>query len=136
MEYIRQINLDYCAVTLRHDGILENRFVWDQPYEICAPHMIEIRDAITELSAGEPKAILSIAGLYGSITPEGRKVDINPSDGYTFALALVIQELSQRLLANFYFKIKKVDYPIRTFKTEDEAVNWLQHQIQLKQKAG
>lgn len=136
MDFVRQINLEFCDVTLRHDGIIENRFVWDQPYEIDADQMHAIKNAMTELSEGEPKAILSIAGLFGTITTEGRKVDINPSGGYTFALALVIQELSQRLLANFYFKIKKVDYPIRTFKTEEEAVDWLKHQIQLQQRVG
>lgn len=41
---------------MRHDGILENRFVWDQPYEIESEHLLEIADAMTELSGERPRA--------------------------------------------------------------------------------
>lgn len=136
MNYIQQIELELCTVSLREDGIIENRFLMHDSYEIDAHHLEAIADAMTKLSKGEPKAILSVAGLNGSISPDARKVDINDAQTYTLALALVIQELSQRLLANFYFKIKKVDYPVKTFKSETEATEWLQHQIRLNQKVG
>ena len=121
---------------MRHDGILENRFVWDQPYEIESEHLLEIADAMTELSGERPRAILSVAGLYGSMTPAARKVDIHRANDYTLAIALVIQELSQRLLANFYFKIKSNTYPVKIFKSEEEATAWLQQQIRTSQKVG
>jgi len=121
---------------MRHDGIIENRFIWDQPYEIDGTHLLAIADAMAELSGEKPRAILSIAGLYGSMTPEARKVDIHRANDYTLAIALVIQELAQRLLANFYFKIKSNDYPVKIFKSEDEATAWLQQQIRMSQNAG
>lgn len=128
--------MEFCSVSLRSDGIIENRFVYDTPYEIDAHHMTEIAEAVHILAAGQPTPILSVAGLYGSITAEARKISINPSDEYTLALGMVIRELSQRLLANFYFKVKKVDYPVKSFKTEEEACQWLLQQVRQNQKTG
>ena len=121
---------------MRHDGIIENRFLIDTPYEIDCDQLLGISDAMEILSNNKPKAILSVAGQYGSITPEARKLDLHKDAGYTLALALVIKELAQRILANFYFKIKKVDYPVKTFKSEDEATTWLHQQIRMNQKVG
>lgn len=136
MNYIQQIELDFCTISLREDGIIENRFLRDVPYEITENQLIQITDAISKLSSGRKDAILSVAGLYGSMTPEARKISINTDNEYTLAIALVIQDLSQRLLANFYFRIKKVNYPVKIFKSEEEATNWLYQQIHTSQQAG
>ena len=136
MNYIQQIELEFCTVSLRDDGVIEQRFLKDTPYEIDAFHINEMSDVMSRLSNGGKAAILSVAGLYGSMTPDARKVDINKDQDSTLAIALVINELSQRLLANFFFKLKKVNYPIRTFKTEEEATSWLYQQIRANQQAG
>ena len=136
MNYIQRIELEFSTVSLREDGIIEQRFQKDIPYEIDTQHLTEMSVAMSRLSKGNKAAILSIAGLYGSITPEARKVDINKDEDYTLAIALVIQELSQRLLANFYFKLKKVNYPVKIFKNENQATEWLQQQIRANQKTG
>lgn len=136
LNHIQKIELPSCTISLREDGIIEHRFLYDKPYEIDVQHMLDSAEAMTTLSNGVPHPILSVAGLYGSITTDARKMDIHTGDAYTLALALVINELSQRLLANFYFKLKKVDYPVKTFKTEEEAVAWLQQQVRMHQKVG
>ena len=136
MNYIQQIELDFCTISLREDGIIENRFLRDVPYEITESQLIQISDAISKLSSGRKDAILSVAGLYGSMTPEARKISINTDNEYTLAIALVIQDLSQRLLANFYFRIKKVNYPVKIFKSEEEATSWLYQQIHTSQQTG
>lgn len=136
MNYIESIELDFCTISLREDGIIEQRFVYDKPYEIGAEELIEMSEAMTILSKGNRAAILSIAGLYGSMTPEARKVNIEKDSDYTLAIALVIQELHQRLLANFFFKLKKINYPVKTFKCEVEASEWLQQQIRASQMVG
>jgi len=136
LDYIQQIKLDFCTISLRNDGVIENRFLMDTPYEIDADSLEKIANAMTVLSRGNKMPILSIAGLYGTISPEARKVDINDANNYTLALALVIRELHQRLLAIFYFKLKKIDYPVKTFKNEVEALEWLNHQVRLNKKVG
>lgn len=97
--------------------------------------IIDTANAMITLAKGEKKAVLSIAGLYGSMTPEARDVDITGASEYTLALGLVIFNLPQRLLANFYFKIKQIDYPVKTFKTEGEAVSWLYQQVRVNKSA-
>ena len=104
--------------------------------KITESQLIQISDAISKLSSGRKDAILSVAGLYGSMTPEARKISINTDNEYTLAIALVIQDLSQRLLANFYFRIKKVNYPVKIFKSEEEATSWLYQQIHTSQQTG
>lgn len=136
MNYIQQIELEFCTVSLRDDGIIEQRFPRDTPYEIDAYHINEMADTISHLANGSKAAVLSVAGLYGSITPDARKVDINKDEDYTLAIALVINELSQRLLANFFFKLKRISYPVKTFKTEEEATSWLHQQIRANQQTG
>lgn len=134
MNYIQRIQLEFCTVSLREDGIIESRFLTELPYEINPQDVSIIASAISQLSNGKQVAIINISGLNGTISPEARKVDFNNVSSHTLALALVIQELSQRLLANFYFKIKNVDYPVKTFKSEEEAIEWLKQQIHLRQK--
>lgn len=136
MDYTQEIKLEFCTITLRNDGIIENRFTMHQPYEIDGHHVREIADSVTLLSKGKKCPVLNVAGLYGSMTLDARKVDINDADNYTLALALVISELHQRLLANFYFKLKQVNYPVKTFKTEDDAVEWLHEQVRANQMVG
>jgi len=128
VEYTESIVLECCTVSLRIDGIIEIRFLWDTPYEITAEKLIAINDAIKSLYKGEKRAIISIAGLYGTLTQEAKELNtFHGSD--TVALGLIIQSASQRLIANFYFKIKKAPYPVKFFKTEPEATEWLYEQV-------
>ena len=134
MTAIKHIEHDFCTMTLREDGVLEQRFVEDEPYEVTAEELIKFRESFLLISNGVKLPMISIAGKQGSISADAR--DINISSRYTSALALVIVELPQRLLSNFYFKIKKVDYPIKTFKTEEEATKWLLQQTRRNQLVG
>jgi len=126
-EIVESITLDFCTISLRSDGLIENRFVWDTPYEITTEKLIEINSAIKSMYKGKRRGIVSIAGLYGSMTPEARQLDMFHDD-HTIAIALIIQSTSQRLLANFYFRVKKAPFPVKFFKTEAEAAEWLYQQ--------
>ncbi len=136
---IESIELDFCRISLRSDGIIEQRFAREDPYEITEEVMQEFIDAIRSLYKGEQRCVLSIPGLYGSITTEARKVSIQDEDSNTIAIGLIIESLSQRLLSKFYFKINKVPYPVQFFKSEIEATVWLHKQNKiylLKTQAG
>ena len=129
---IESIEFDFCTISLRSDGIVEQRFAKNDPYEITAEVLQEFIDAIKSLSKGKPRCILSIPGLYGSITTEARKVSIQEGNSNTIAIGLIIESLSQRLLSKFYFKINKVPYPIQFFKSEIETVVWLHEQNKIR----
>lgn len=136
MENRSQIKLEYCTITNRSDGILEQRFARETTYEVTKEDLIGFKKAFREVSKGQKMPLLTISGLYGSITKEAREVDINESEDYTLALGLVITELGQRLLANFYFKIKKVNYPVKCFKNEEDTIEWLHEQARLAKQTG
>jgi len=130
---IESIELEFCTISLREDDIVEQRFVREDPYSITAEVLQEFDDTIKKICNGEQKCILSIPGLYGSMTPEARKVPVFKDANHTIAIALIIQSLSQRLLANFFFKINKAPYPVKFFKNEIEATLWLREQNQAHQ---
>ena len=125
---IQSIEFDFCTISLRSDGVIVQRFAKNDPYEITAEVLQEFIEAIKSLSKGKPRCILSIPGLYGSITTEARKVSIQEGNSNTIAIGLIIESLSQRLLSKFYFKINKVPYPIQFFRNEIEATLWLDEQ--------
>ena len=128
---IESIELDFCTISLRSDGIIEQRFAREDPYEITAEVMQEFIDAIKSLYKGEQRCIIVIPGLYGTITAEARKMSIQEENSNTIAIGLIIESLSQRLLSKFYFKINKVPYPVQFFKSEIEATLWLHEQNKL-----
>ena len=129
---IESIEFDFCKISLRSDGIIEQRFAKNDPYEITAEVLQEFIEAIKSLSKDKPRSILVIPGLYGSITAEARKISIQEGNSNTIAIGLIIESLSQRLLSKFYFKINKVPYPIQFFKSEIETVVWLHEQNKIR----
>jgi hypothetical protein len=136
---VESIELEFCTISLRSDGIVEQRFAKEDPYEITEEVMQEFIDVVKSLYKGEQRCILSIPGLYGSITTEARKVSIQEGNSNTIAIGIIIESLSQRLLSKFYFKINKVPYPIQFFRDEIEATLWLNEQTKihlLKNQAG
>ena len=125
---IESIEFDFCTISLRSDGIIEQRFAKEDPYEITEEVLEGFIDAIKSLYKGKQRCILVIPGLYGSITAEARKMSIQDENSNTIAIGLIIESLSQRLLSKFYFKINKVPYPIQFFRNEIEATLWLHEQ--------
>ena len=133
------IEFDFCTISLRSDGIIEQRFAKEDPYEITEEVLEGFIDAIKSLYKGKQRCILVIPGLYGSITAEARKMSIQDENSNTIAIGLIIESLSQRLLSKFYFKINKVPYPVQFFKSEIESTFWLHEQNKihlLKNQAG
>jgi len=125
---IESIEFDFCTISLRSDGIIEQRFAKEDPYEITVEVLEGFIDAIKSLYKGKQRCILVIPGLYGSITAEARKMSIQDENSNTIAIGLIIESLSQRLLSKFYFKINKVPYPVQFFKSEIESTLWLHEQ--------
>ena len=133
------IEFDFCTISVRTDGIIEQRFAKEDPYEITVEVLEGFIDAIKSLYKGKQRCILVIPGLYGSITAEARKMSIQDENPNTIAIGLIIESLSQRLLSKFYFKINKVPYPVQFFKSEIESTFWLHEQNKihlLKNQAG
>jgi len=78
-----------------------------------------------KLADGKRLKMLVEFGEHTNATAEGRvfSQENNPNG---IAEALVIRNLAQRILANFYITFHKQDHPIKIFNNKDLALKWLQ----------
>lgn len=123
--FVESIELETSVVSLRRDGIIENRFVRDVQYEVTPETIDDIREASLKLSGGDHIYLLTIPGLYGSISGEVKNSMPYDQMEKTIAIAIIIKSLSQRILANLFFSLKKAPVPVYFFKEESQAVVWL-----------
>ncbi|MFZ5552197.1 MAG: hypothetical protein ACOZCO_03705 [Bacteroidota bacterium] len=60
------------------------------------------------------------------VTPELRKyVSSDNANKYTIADAILVNRLSQKIIANFYLKFHKPIMPTAVFLHKKEAIKWL-----------
>lgn len=85
-----------------------------------------------ELTKGNPYAYLATMGEFSQVTSEAKK--LLSSKGITentVAKALLIQSLSDRIMANFYLKLNKPYVTTKIFTDKLKAIVWLQQQLDL-----
>ncbi|TND08954.1 MAG: hypothetical protein FD123_1808 [Bacteroidetes bacterium] len=120
----KAINLNYCTITMRDDGIIVVECDNDTCFDL--QHLYVIMEAYEELTPGQRRPILFIAGKYTSISKEAREWG-GTADGtrYSLAEAFVIHSLAQKMLANFYMKFNSPQVPSHFFNSREAAENWL-----------
>ena len=65
-----------------------------------------------------------VGASHTSITPEARKIaESNVFDAK--GEAIVVRTLPQRIIANFYYMVKRKSYPVKVFNAEEGAIKWL-----------
>ena len=63
---------------------------------------------------------------FSEMEPELREWASQPNEnGYTCVDAIVISNLAQKLIANFYLKFNKPPRPTKIFYDSDKAVEWI-----------
>ncbi len=63
---------------------------------------------------------------FSEMEPELREWASQPNEtGYTFVDAIVISNLAQKLIANFYLKFNKPPRPTKIFTDSKKAVEWI-----------
>ena len=64
--------------------------------------------------------------VYSEMDPELREWASQPNEnGYTYVDAIVISNLAQKLIANFYLKFNKPQRPTRIFNDGQKALDWI-----------
>lgn len=126
---MKEILLKTATIFLDEYGILWVRYhkEVDMTAEDAILHII----AVTKLCADKKRPFLiDTRNAKGSYSLEAmRKLAKNPEIvKVRKAQAIIIDSLSNRLLANFYIKFHKPENPIKIFEKEHEAVKWL-HQF-------
>jgi hypothetical protein len=63
---------------------------------------------------------------FSEMDPELREWAAKPNENrYTYIDAIVISNLAQKIIANFYLKFNKPPKPTKIFSTTDKAVEWI-----------
>jgi len=121
--FIKQSETKEVVVSLRHDGILH---VYIKPgAEINVDAHNRMNEAINELT-DSPRPFVFESGEFSSVTKEARtKAKSEEATSMATATAIVVVNLGQRILADYYYKINKPTIPIKIFKNLDQATKWL-----------
>ncbi len=75
-------------------------------------------------SSGKTHKIIVELGPYSSLTPEGRHF-LQDHKEEAICEAVIVYNIAQRLLINFYFKLKSHGHPSKAFKDKQGALEWV-----------
>lgn len=110
--------------TLRDDGIVVGRDVNSAIHRDTAI-VTESMDTLAELLGGEPCPALWDPRALTRVYPEGWVVLIHRLPDLVTALAIVINDELEALLGTFPGLMDSMLFPVRMFRAESEALDWL-----------
>lgn len=115
---------DYFTMKISN-GILHIKVKPDTFVEL--PMVQEVVAKQREITNGQPiLVLLDISEAYG-VAKEAREYTSGKSvEGLQKAMAMLINSLPIRLLANFFIKFDKPPAPTKMFNSYDQAINWLE----------
>jgi hypothetical protein len=88
--------------------------------------VLELCKAKLELVKKRPYSVLLVAGKHSSVSKEAREFAARHELAHgRIAKAIVIKNIAQRIIGNYYVKTDKPIGPVRIFACEQEALNWL-----------
>lgn len=76
------------------------------------------------ITQGTPARVLIEMGVYSSFDDDSRKYLVKHKVP-GICEAVVTRNLAQRLIINFYFRIKSHSHPSKAFKTRKDALKWV-----------
>jgi len=124
MSHPKQIKLTHSKVWMREDGIVVLEF--GDHVELDVKEARELLHATKEISGGKKVLILNVAGKQTTATSAARDFAASPEAvEYTLAEAYVVNNLPQKIIANFYINFHKPLVPTKIFNNTEAAILWL-----------
>jgi hypothetical protein len=119
----KKIESDRIIVTLRDDGIvhvhIKEKVVIDLD---CQKEMQETYWKVAE----KKRPFIFTAGEFISLTKDARKNAKTIEDEVPVSCtALIVKNLAQKILAEFYYKFDKPKNPLKVFSEFDKGIEWL-----------
>lgn len=120
---MKTIETDRLVVKLRDDGIVHVHTKDRVTIDIdCQNEMKRIYWEITDVS----RPFIFTAGEFLSLTHEAQKnAKKMELDVPVAASALVVNNIAQKLMADFYYKFDRPKNPLKVFKDFDKGLEWL-----------
>ncbi len=121
---MKRLENDQVIVTLRPDGIVHVSFL---PHtEITVEFQQVLLDMYNEVTGGKKSLFVFDGGEFVSITKEARENAVAIEETTpTKASAIVVKNLAQKIIADFYYKVNRPKQPYKVFWQFDKAIEWL-----------
>lgn len=121
---VEEIKHEFFHLFLRSDGIVQLNTI-DEAY-FTIKEAKEFVQALRNITKGVPHLILKIPGKHATVDNESR-IYMSTEEALRFSLAeaVIIRNVAQRMIGNFYLKFDKPKKPIQLFNEVEEAEKWL-----------
>lgn len=121
---LKTLESDHVTIRLRQDGIVIVSF--HPNTEITVDFQNILVQLYHEITGGTPSLFLFDGGEFVSITKEARENAIlMEKQTPTKASAIVVRNLGQKIIADFYYKVNKPIQPYKVFWQHEKAIDWL-----------
>ncbi len=121
---IKEFSDRLCQIKLRSDYILQVNTTKDVEYG--TSEAAQVIKNMLDFADNKQFYVLIVSGDYANVTYESIKLLSSPiAMSYSLAKAYVINSLPQKLMANFYLKTLKTNKPVKFFRNQTDAEQWL-----------
>jgi hypothetical protein len=121
---LQEIEATAAFVSLRSDNIIHITFKPIEDFTI--DNALEIFEAVYIIGKGKKFPTLISINKYMNIESDVRKLWAASSvNKYSYAEAMVLNNIANKLIGNFYIQINKPTVPTQIFTQEKEAIEWL-----------
>lgn len=122
---MRTVQSDITRFTLRDDGIVTAIAIEpDTPRDRAT--MEGNLDALESLVAGTPRPVLWDPRVVRGFHPDAWRVIIRRSPPLVVAAAILVDDETEERLGAYPTAIGSLLFPMATFRSEEEAIDWLQ----------
>jgi len=123
-EILREIVHEQVIVAMRRDGIVQVVFMPNT--EITIEFQDILGGLYDQITQGQKAYFVFEGGEFVSITKEARENAIKiENDSATLASAIVINNLAQRIIADFYYAVNRPKLPYKVFSSFEKGIAWL-----------
>lgn len=123
-KFVKRIDHEQLIVALRQDGIVHVAFLPNT--EITVELQSVMIDLYNQLTLGKKHYFIFEGGEFVSITREARENAIVMEDSTpTIASAIIVKNLGQKIIADFYYKVNRPKQPYKVFWSFEKGIEWL-----------
>lgn len=124
---VKRVEVPEAVIGLREDGIIHVSFT--SGTEITVEVQMKLLDVYNNIAGFQKRKFVFEGGEFVSISKDAMdnafKIEDEAPLGIT---AVVIRNLAQKLIAEFYYKVRKPKQPYKVFTDFDKAIAWLHEQ--------
>ncbi|MDX2361486.1 MAG: hypothetical protein QNK23_11820 [Crocinitomicaceae bacterium] len=123
LNVIKSVVREQFRVDLRADGLMHVHFFANTTVTIELQSELEqVYETITQVR----RPFIYTGDEFVSITSEARANAIKMAERIPcFASAIVVQNLAQKIIADYYYRFNKPPNPYKVFRKFDEGISWV-----------